>query len=338
MIHQIECPYCDGYAILKKQDKDLTYRKLVFTVVAHYYKCEKCDEEFTTTESDTITIKQVHNQYREKNSIPFPEEIFAIREKYELSAAKMSDVLGLGTNGYGNYEKGEMPLPAIANLITTSAKPIIFSELLDKAKAHFSSSAFQKAKDKVQFLIDQETHSKSINAFLNIYSVPNNYTGYSTPNPDKIASLIATFIQNCKPEYNDKLKLNKLLFFTDFCHYKNYAQSISGLSYRAIQYGPVPSNYDNIYTYLENEQIIFSDWIRLSNGGAKEIFKSESEFDQKMFSQDELETIESVIKTFSDTSTWDTMEHSHQEKAWKELEANKVLIGYQDYAFDIYTI
>ena len=103
----IECAYCDGQAQLQKTGKELKYRAELFKVVEHFYKCEKCAEEFTTTETDSVTLLQAHNQYRERHFIPFPEEILAIRDKYELSATKLSEVLGLGINGYGNYEKGE---------------------------------------------------------------------------------------------------------------------------------------------------------------------------------------------------------------------------------------
>src|SRR5258706_10044998 len=247
-------------ASLQKEARDLAYRKDLFKIIAHFYKCEKCSKEFTTTEADTISLVQAHNQYRQKYNIPFPEEIAAIREKYELSAAKMSEVLGLGANGYSNYEKGEMPVPALAKLIATAAKPTVFMEFLMDARSYFSENAFEKAKEKVEFLIEQETEFNSFYSSLNIYKEANNFTGYKKPSEKKITGLLATYIQKCKPEFNDKLKLNKLLFYTDFSHYKNYGRSISGLSYRAIQYGPVPANYDNIYTYLENEQIIRSEW------------------------------------------------------------------------------
>jgi hypothetical protein len=107
------------------------------------------------------------------------------------------------------------------------------------------------------------------------------------------------------------------------------------LSYRAIQYGPVPANYDNIYAFLENDQIINVEWMRLSNGSAREVFKTDAEPDPTLFSPDELETINTVIGRFNDTSTWDIVDLSHKEKAWQELEAGKELISYQDYAFDL---
>jgi len=338
MQRRIECPYCDGMANLQKETRELTYRKEQFKIIAHFYKCEKCGQEFTTTEADTISLVQAHNQYRERHNIPFPEEIAAIREKYELSAAKMSEVLGLGANGYSNYEKGEMPVPAMAKLIATAAKPSVFRKFLSDARSHFSDNAFAKAKEKVDFLIDQEKEFNPFYSSLNIYNEPNNYTGYIRPSEEKITGLIGIYIQKCNPEFNDKLKLNKLLFYTDFCHYKDHGRSISGLSYRAIQYGPVPANYDNIYTYLENEQIIRSEWLRLSNGSAREVFKTDGDFATGLFSAEELATISKITTRFHETSTWDIVDLSHKEKAWKELEAKKELISYQDYAFDLVTI
>jgi putative zinc finger/helix-turn-helix YgiT family protein len=338
MKQKIECPYCDGMASLQKETRDLAYRKDQFKIVAHFYKCEKCGEEFTTTETDTISLIQAHNQYREKYNIPFPEEIAAIREKYELSAAKMSEILGLGANGYGNYEKGEMPVPALGKLIATAANPSVFKQFLLDARPFFSDNSFEKAQEKVEFLIRQENEFNFFSSSLNIHKDPNSYTGYKRPTAKKITGLIRLYIQKCKSEFNDKLKLNKLLFYTDFCHYKNYGRSISGLSYRAIQYGPVPANYDNIYAYLENEQIISAEWIRLPNGSAREVFRTEGEIDSDLFPPEELETINKVIDQFNQTSTWDMVDLSHHEKAWKELESGKQLISYQDYAFDLKTL
>ena len=335
MKQRIECPYCDGMANLHREAKEITYRKDVFKIIAHFYKCGKCKEEFTTTEADTISLTQVHNRYREKNNIPFPEEIAAIREKYELPASKMSEVLGLGANGYSNYENGEIPTPAYGNLISAAAKPQVFINLLDKAKAHFSDNGFGKTRERVGCLIQTAEKQRNLEATLNTYNEANNFTGYRKPEPARIANLMTYLIRHSKPEFNDKLKLNKQLFFTDFAHYKNCGASISGLSYRAINYGPVPANYDNIFAYLENEQLITSQFLRLSNGGAREVFISEADFDENLFSEQEKETIATIIDAFADMSTWDIVELSHQEKACKELEANRGLISYQDYAFEL---
>ncbi|MBI1692722.1 MAG: hypothetical protein FYV88_4450 [Bacteroidetes bacterium] len=67
MKENITCAYCDGVALLKKDKKEIKYRKDVFTILAHFYQCESCKEGFTNSETDTISLLQVHNQYREKN-------------------------------------------------------------------------------------------------------------------------------------------------------------------------------------------------------------------------------------------------------------------------------
>jgi putative zinc finger/helix-turn-helix YgiT family protein len=338
MKKKMECPYCDGTANLQKEAKDLTYRKDVFKIVAHFYKCEKCGEEFTTTQTDQISLTQAHNQYREKNNIPFPEEIAFIRQRYELSASKMSEVLGLGANGYSNYENGEIPTTAYGNLISAALEPQTFLNFLEKAKEHFSENAFKKVQERVRYLMQTADKNKDISLILNVYNKPNNYTGYRTPIPTKIANLVTYYIQHSKPDFNDKLKLNKQLFFTDFIHYKKHGTSVSGLSYRAIKYGPVPANYDNIYAFLENEQLISSQFSKLPNGGAREVFVSEADFDNNLFNEDEKETIQTIIEKFANISTWDIVDLSHREKAWKELEANRELIGYQDYAFELIAV
>src|ERR1035437_9172106 len=105
----MDCAYCNGNAELKIEETKKTFRKEEFKIFEHYYKCQKCSKEFTTDEIDMLDINQVYNQYREKYSIPFPEQLAAIRGKYNLSAAKMSDIIGFGPNQYRLYETGDIP-------------------------------------------------------------------------------------------------------------------------------------------------------------------------------------------------------------------------------------
>lgn len=331
----IECPYCDGIARLEKIDRVLTYKKEDFNVVEHFYKCQKCSEEFTTTETDTISILQAHNQYRERHHILFPEEILEIREQYDISATKMSEVLGLGVNGYSNYEKGEIPSLAISNLIELAMNPNMFKEMLEKSKDIFSNNVYEKISKKVDFLIQQKNNSQPFYTKLNLYSDSNSLTGYKRPNKEKIGNLLVSFIRECKDEFNDRLKLNKLLFYTDFLSYKMLGLSMTGLTYRAIDYGPVPTCYDNIYTYFENEGLISSKWIKSKDNTAKETFETESNFDENVFSEIEKKVIEIIINTFKDIPTWDLVEISHKEKSWIDLHSERKVINYQQYAFKV---
>lgn len=330
MKDRIECPYGEGEAILKKEPRSLSYRKNEFAVMAHFYKCENCGEEFTTNEADQITLIQAHNQYREKNGIPFPEEIRSIRNKFGLSAVKMSDVLGLGENGYGNYEKGEIPTPAIGTLIRTVEKPENFLSLLKSRNLRKADKALVKVISHVEhIIIEENAKSECFNMPANLVTA-NNFNGYSVFNADKIEHLLVHYIHECKQEYNDKLKLVTLLFFTDFCHYKNYGHSICGLSYQKKHIGPLAYGFDHILSNFEKNRTIYHEWEILVDGKAREIFRTHPNENAKVvFNEEERKTIDWVTSHYKNCPT----EELIRESAGLNLTLSEDLIGFQENAF-----
>lgn len=329
----LECPYCTGKAKINRYKKIITFKKEDFEVVQHFYKCNSCKEEFTTTETDHLSLVQIQNQYREKNHIIFPYELIEIRKKYDLSASKMSEVLGLGINSYSNYENGEIPSLAISNLIRLAANPEQFKELLDGQKSIFSKNAYEKISKRVELLITESIHLNPFFINLNEIDGLNCLTGYSSINIQKIGALLVRFISGCSNEFNDKLKLNKLLFYTDFLSYKLFGVSITGITYRAIKYGPVPSFYDNIYHYFQNKGLIISTWKKGTGNLVTEIFETKVNENIFQFTPNEEEVINKVLNKFGSMPTWDLVDLSHEEKAWKELNFDRQLIDYQKYAF-----
>lgn len=167
-----------------------------------------------------------------------------------------------------------------------------------------------------------------------MYNKPNSFTGFKTPNVEVIKTLVTSFISRCNIVYNDRLKINKLLFYLDFLAYKSSGFSISGLSYRAIQFGPVPSCYDNLFALLQNDQIIFADW-QLEDKNPRELFFARTKPNTELLSKFENEILDFICGKFSDTSSWDLVEMSHEERGWKELNKEKGLISYQEYAFEL---
>ena len=67
--------------LVKEPGVKLKFRKEDFDVTYHYYLCEDTGERYTTDELDRINETQVHNKYREKYGIPFPDEIREVREQ-----------------------------------------------------------------------------------------------------------------------------------------------------------------------------------------------------------------------------------------------------------------
>ena len=315
---------------LAKERRSLEFRKDEFDVIFHYYKCADSGENFTTTELDELNIDQVYNKYRAKYNIPFPDEITRIREKYGLSASKMSTLLGLGVNSYRQYEAGEMPSISNARLIQMVDDPkkfIDIVELCDLLDTSTKTKYIQRAQ-----LIIEERKKNIFNLNLKNYLLGDHladiYSGYRNPNFEKFTEMIVYFSELVQPF---KTKMNKLLFFADFLMFKQSCFSISGVRYQAIDMGPVPINFQSIFEYLANNNEIDVCNIQFPKGytGEQFIARKDRPFNPKLFSEAELKVLTTISTKFKSTSTNDIIKLSHLEEAWRENEKHKGLISYE---------
>jgi DNA-binding transcriptional regulator YiaG len=320
--------------LIQEQDV-LCYRKEEFPVFYHFYLCGDTGERFTNDETDEINLIQVHNQYREKYRIPFPEEIARIREKYNVSAGKMSEILGLGANTYRLYEAGEMPSVANGRLILSVKEPGEFLRQVEASSHLLAAKELQKIKEtvrKLQIWQDENFWDVMFEQKIFTHQSPDEYTGYKEPQLEKIAQVIAYF--NGKMDLY-KTKLNKLLFYTDFCYYRKTGYSMTGIAYRAIPYGPVPAEYQKMYIKLCDDKLVDIWQVDVGNGYYGELIGSCTEFDGSVFKPLELQILKAVGDTFKDKNTDVVVGVSHKELAWTDNEAAKSLISYQKYAFVI---
>lgn len=320
---------------LTKERRSMDFRKETFEIVFHYYKCEVSGEQFTTTALDEVNMNQVFNQYRDKFNIPFPDEIIRIREKYGVSAAKMSEILGFGVNSYRQYEAGEMPSVANAKLIQMADDPKRFIDMVELCGT-LDEKAKTKLIQKAQLLAEEKKRN-IFNLNFKEYLLGNHladiYSGYRNPNFEKFTEMVVYFSDKLSPF---KTKMNKLLFYADFLMFKQSCFSISGVRYKAIDMGPVPNNFQSIFEYLANKDEIDIYTTEFPNGYTGEQFKARKDrkFNAELFTENELETLEKVATVFKETSTSDIIELSHLEEAWKKNAKEKSVISYE-YAFEL---
>jgi DNA-binding transcriptional regulator YiaG len=331
---QILSPLSEKTLTVQSRREKITFRKEDFEVVHHFY--EDMGHEFTTSETDEVTLQQVYNQYREKYKLPFPEQIQAIREKYQVSASKMSEVLGFGINVYRQYESGEVPNQSNARLIQLANDPEEFRKLILLSDA-FNEKEQEKVLKRVEGLIQEEKKDYwqlIINEYLlNADAQPSAKNGYLSPNLAKIQQVIVYLVQYLKPW---KTGLNKLLFYTDFGHYRNHGKSLMGLQYRAIPLGTVPSNYDKILANALETDLIQVEYVKLTNGnmGEKYLPNPQNTFNESLFSTQELKTLQTVVENFKDKTTTQIVALNHQEKAWIDNHEQRGLVDY-GYAFGL---
>lgn len=328
----MKSPFTGGKAVLQKEARVLEYRKESFTVVYNFYVCEDSHEQFTTTQLDILNLNQIHNKYRAKYGIPFTDEIRNIREKYGLSAAKMSEVLGLGTNVYRQYEAGEMPSVATGRLIRMAEDPREFIKLVNLGRNAFEPHEFDKVLKKIhQSHNNQEdTFESQLERYALGATYPNMFNGYRTSRLEKVGLMVRYLAKQLKPYTT---ALNKLMFYADFSHYQQHGFSISGLTYKAIQWGPVPENYGTLYNHLVN-----TAWVKLQvkEQGERFFWNDPVELitQDNIFSHEEISTMQAIVKRFRNIPTREIVRISHEEAAWQNNASEKDIINYE-YSFEL---
>ncbi len=321
----LDCPTCNGKAELIIEKKNRTFRRQKFEIFEHFYRCTKCRNEFTNTQLDEVNVNQVYNQYREKYSIPFAEQLTHAREYYGLSASKMSEILGLGTNQYRLYENNEMPTESNGTLLNLVITTRDFRDIVNRKKDIIKTS--EKIISHLDKLIEEEKRVRfdlKKQLFGNSI-IPDRFSGYRLPDFGKFANMVLFFINYA----SFKTRLNKFLFYADFAYYKYFGRSISGSAYAAIPNGPVPDQYEYKFSLLAESKIIS---LELDTNLEAERFVACKSFRQDLFEKDELSIMEIVLDHLKFKKTSDIIELSHNEAAWKSNIDGKKLISYQAYA------
>jgi DNA-binding transcriptional regulator YiaG len=167
----MKSPLTGGEAILQKEMRTTDYRGEMYTYEHHNYRDLETDIEFTTNDMDFDNLERVFVQYRAKHNIPSPKELTEIREMYGLSAAKMSEILGIGTNQYRRYEDGVMPSEAIGKMLRSIQTPAVFLGYVEGCKNQMPEAEYNKLCQKIQkHLIQDLKKSNSISWFRELFS------------------------------------------------------------------------------------------------------------------------------------------------------------------------
>jgi uncharacterized phage-associated protein/DNA-binding transcriptional regulator YiaG len=328
----MKSPFTGGNLILKQEVSELTFRKEKFPYVYQFYECEDTKERLTTTELDEINLSQVYNRYRVKYGIPFPDEIRQIRHNYELSAAKMSEILGFGDNQYRLYENGDMPSEANGKILSSIKEPSIFKVFVENAKNQFSNKDYEKILLKLK-RATENGQAKNIKEELIFESYGRSIVdGYAQQSYDRLRNIILYLIDKCSVTYTTKM--NKLLFYVDFLSYKRYGRGMTGLAYKAIQFGPVPVRWDRVYSLIDD---ISMDEVVFPSGHYGTQLSSALLPDNTILSQEDLIILETIVEKFGDMPAAQLSALSHQEDAWKKYHDTSRMIDYTE-AFTLHSV
>ncbi|OJI08667.1 MAG: hypothetical protein COV08_03195 [Candidatus Vogelbacteria bacterium CG10_big_fil_rev_8_21_14_0_10_49_38] len=146
-------------------------------------------------------------------------------------------------------------------------------------------------------------------------------------NYEKYKQMILAYIRNAGSKKDGRItktKLAKLVYLADFAWFYNHLESMSGMQYRKIQYGPVPDSYFRAIDELfEDGQIEINPTedgamlISQTRNGAK-IALSE-------ISKDEEELIKSISEKWKDKNTQEIITFTHNQLPYAICLDNEII-------------
>lgn len=137
------------------------------------------------------------------------------------------------------------------------------------------------------------------------------------PDIAKYKQMILTYLRMnlSKDGKIPKTKLAKLLYLADFAWFYNHLESMSGMNYRKIAYGPVPDAFFRALDELQESGKIIVEH-KIHDG--KDMFlvgESESNLNEKIrsVSKEEIKLMKEIGKKWKDKKTQDIVNFTHNQ-------------------------
>ena len=310
----MQSPYTGKEMKLVYEPRTWSFRGEEYEYIHTAYKCEDTGELFTTCESDDAGFMQVANQYRVKFGIPFTDEIVAVRSRYGVSAAKMSAILGIGTNQWRLYESGEVPSVSNGRMIRSIMNPKVFLDLVESIRQQLTDKEYANIKEKVHNVIAQskDYHLNAYECRRVFSSTRGADNGYSATSLTKLKAIMLMILHECGEVFCTKM--NKLLFYIDFLSYRQRGYSMSGLCYRAIDFGPVPDRWDRVYSEFDE----IHQEPRPIGEYEGNVLVANTDIDDSVLSSEDKSIIHNVCERFKNCSSREISAISHEEPSWRK--------------------
>ena len=309
--------------------REWNFRGEVYQYTHAAWHCEDTGEEFTTDDMDDAGFLQVTNQYRRKYGIPHTDEIVAIRERYGISAAKMSSILGFGANQWRLYESGEVPSVSNGRMIQSIKDPEVFLGYVRSSRLLLDEKEYNKISARIAAIGEgEESEYAHSRVFLCERGEDN---GFAPQSLERLKNVLLYIISQSREVFCTKM--NKLLFYADFLAYRRNGMAITGLSYKALGFGPVPERWDRVYSQFDE----MTQEPRSYNEKEGIVLVTNAVADTSIFSESELEIMDEVCAKFAKYSSSEISAISHEEKAWLECSEGHKRIPFR-YAFELKAI
>lgn len=323
------CPLCDMTHEVEERKRitTITLKGEEVTYEEKFYFCTNAAENENEFENGAMTnenLLNARNAYRVKMGLLTSDEIVAIRENYGLSQVDLAKLLGWGEATISRYESKAIqdeaydtmlrlikdnPLQALESLKKNSDKFSVKKRLEIRAKIVEKLDSYGK-----EFLTRQTFEGEYAN-----FEEPSDSNGFAILNIDKIEAMISYLAQKVNNLF--KVKLMKMLWYSDVLSFAEIGRSMSGLVYRHEAMGALPVGH---YSLMNLENLNVQEEMSYNYDTMLHVYPV-ANMDYSVLTDEEKVILDKVIIKFKDYKTKDIVDYMHDEKAYIETKPGEII-------------
>jgi hypothetical protein len=227
------------------------------------------------------------------------------------------------------YESGSVPDDAHNELLVLTQDPAKMKYILEMWGHRIPAAQRAKAFARLEHIVKADPGDTMVELATAkvVHRGPDVYTGYLRFQPEKLMGMAVYCTKQLKTVY--KTKLNKLLWYSDFTHYRHFGVSVSGASYIHLPFGPCADQYDFFITHLLQEEKLRSTEVFFDAGSGEEL--SASADVEVAFSSTAIDVMTAVCLYFQCKTSKEISRMSHAEDGYADTtEGQAISYSYAD--------
>lgn len=323
----IECPICDESHLVERR-KRVAKAKIkgeIVEYIEYYYRCAENNEcyDFVHGKLMDENLLAARNAYRTMHGMMTSQDIVLLRKKYGLTQKEFALMLGWGEVTVARYETKLIQDETHDDILKAVREDALEArKYIERNKASFTQERYQQICNAINAEVARTSLEyltcRKIEAQYVAYQDDFELTGGAKLDIEKVCNMMLFFASKCKNLF--KVKLMKLLWYSDALHFQKYNISMSGLVYQHMPMGALPiANYD-LMNLVEVETIEYEYGEKVSY----KIIPSKH-FSEDFFTEEELKTLYAVVKRFKNYNGNEIAEYMHQEVAYTKTQERDLI-------------
>lgn len=326
----MNCPLCDKTHDVEERKRlaTITLKGEKVTYEEKFYFCLNADEDENEFETGAMTnenLLNARNAYRIQHGLLTSYEIVAIRESYGLSQVDLARLLGWGEATISRYESKAVQDEAYDTMLRLiKDNPLTALEFLKKNGAKFSGLKRAEIRSKIikkldtygkEYLTRQTLEGEYVN-----FEEPSDLNGYTILNIDKIEAMVSYIAEKVGNLF--KVKLMKMLWYSDVLSFKQYGCAMTGLVYQHDQMGALPIGH---YSLMNLENLNVKEEISPNYDNILLHVYPKDGMDYSALSVEDKEIMDKVIQKFRSYRAQEIVDYMHEERAYSETKAGDII-------------